>query len=115
MSSFPLITVFPTPKGEKISAQNFWRSSDRVIPTDSAHAAILQAFRAIPNPARGRALVPVYHCGVEIQAVIDAGWDVEFYRVGWDLAVDYNDLAARMRVRPGPVLLIHYFGFAQPS
>jgi dTDP-4-amino-4,6-dideoxygalactose transaminase len=59
--------------------------------------------------------MPEYHCGVEVQAAIDAGLNVRYYRVSRDLSVDEEDLERRLRACPGPVLLIHYFGFAQPG
>jgi dTDP-4-amino-4,6-dideoxygalactose transaminase len=59
--------------------------------------------------------MPEYHCGVEVQAAIDAGLSVRYYRVSRDLSVDEGDLERCLRILPGPVLLIHYFGFAQPG
>lgn len=38
-----------------------------------------------------------------------------FYRVAPDLSSDLEDLDRRLRDRPGPVLVIHYYGFPQPS
>src|SRR5205823_6634957 len=31
------------------------------------------------------------------------------------LTLDLQDLSAKLRARPGPVLAIHYFGFGQPD
>jgi dTDP-4-amino-4,6-dideoxygalactose transaminase len=59
--------------------------------------------------------MPAFHCGLEIQAARDAGWEVRFYRVMEDLSVDEEDLRHRFRSEPGPVYLIHYFGFPQPG
>jgi dTDP-4-amino-4,6-dideoxygalactose transaminase len=59
--------------------------------------------------------MPAYHCGVEVQAVIDAGFRVEFYGVRPDLSVDLDDLERRLSQHPGPVFVIHYFGGSQPD
>ncbi len=59
--------------------------------------------------------MPSFHCGVEVQAAIDAGLEVGFYRIGSDLRMDLQDLATKLRSKPGPVLAIHYFGFGQPE
>ena len=56
-----------------------------------------------------------YHCGVEVQAALDAGLKVEFYRVRTDLTVDLDDLEGKLRRRPGPAFVVHYFGFGQPD
>jgi dTDP-4-amino-4,6-dideoxygalactose transaminase len=57
--------------------------------------------------------MPTYNCGVEVQAALDAGLIVRYYRVTPDLSVDEEDLEKQLRSCPGPVLLIHYFGFPQ--
>lgn len=59
--------------------------------------------------------MPTYHCGVEVQVPITLGFDVGFYRVSPDLSVDEDDVDRKLRKQPGPVLLIHYYGFAQPG
>jgi dTDP-4-amino-4,6-dideoxygalactose transaminase len=59
--------------------------------------------------------MPEFHCGVEVQAALDAGLAVGFYRINRDLSVALEDLDEKLRACPGPVMLIHYFGFAQPE
>lgn len=59
--------------------------------------------------------MPSFHCGVEVQAAVDAGFDVDFYRIRHDLSIDEEDLGSKFVSRPGPVMIIHYFGFAQPA
>jgi len=59
--------------------------------------------------------MPSYHCGVEVQAALDAGFEVCFYRVRSDLTIDESDLEAKVSVRPGHVMVIHYMGFVQPG
>lgn len=59
--------------------------------------------------------MPEYHCGVEVQAALDAGFDVQYYKLHRDLSIDEEDLEQRLETSPGPVFAIHYFGFAQPG
>lgn len=59
--------------------------------------------------------VPAYHCGVEVDAILAAGARVEFYRIRPDLSIDVEHLEQLLRERPGPVLVIHYFGFVGPE
>jgi len=49
------------------------------------------------------------------QAAIDAGLNVEFYRLTNELSIDEEDLEKNLLDRPGVVFAIHYFGFAQPA
>lgn len=80
----------------------------------SGRAAMYWALRGLNLDARTVVWMPAYHCGVEVQAALDAGLDVGFYRVRPDLAVDLDDLERRLERRPGPVVVVHYFGFGQP-
>jgi perosamine synthetase len=59
--------------------------------------------------------MPSFHCGMEVRAAADAGFSPRFYKVKEDLTADEKNLAAGLRDAPGPVLLIHYFGFPQPD
>lgn len=59
--------------------------------------------------------MPSFHCGVEVQAALDAGFNVDFYSLRRDLSVDEEDLERKLIDRPGVVMIIHYFGFAQPG
>jgi dTDP-4-amino-4,6-dideoxygalactose transaminase len=76
----------------------------------------LHAFFMALGARRGTPVwMPSFHCGIEVRTAADAGFAPRFYRVGDDLAVDEDDLARGLRAAPGPVLVIHYFGFAQPG
>jgi perosamine synthetase len=59
-------------------------------------------------------LVPSYHCGVEIEAVLQAGVRAEFYRIQDDMTVDLKWLEEKITPGCRAVLVIHYYGFAQP-
>jgi|GEM_PF-1244973 len=77
--------------------------------------AIHSLFGALSYPSRTPVWMPSYHCGMEVRAAADAGFAPRFYKINKDLSVDVEDLARGLRDEPGPVLLIHYFGFAQPG
>ncbi|HEX8116393.1 MAG TPA: DegT/DnrJ/EryC1/StrS family aminotransferase, partial [Pyrinomonadaceae bacterium] len=76
--------------------------------------AIHDLFRSLGHPERTPVWMPSYHCGMEVRAAADAGFSPRFYRVKEDLSVDEEDLARGLRGEPGPLMLIHYFGFPQP-
>ena len=57
--------------------------------------------------------MPSLHCGVEVQAALDAGLNVGFYRLLNELTIDEEDLESKLRDRPGVVVGIHYIGFGQ--
>ena len=63
----------------------------------------------------GEVLVPAYHHGVEIEALVDAGVTPRFYRVGsrWD--VDLEDVERRIGPKTRALYLIHYAGFPGPA
>ncbi len=59
-------------------------------------------------------LVPAYHHGVEIEALIDAGARPVFYRVGSRWEVDLADVARRITSQTSALYLIHFAGFPGP-
>ncbi|HSL71154.1 MAG TPA: DegT/DnrJ/EryC1/StrS family aminotransferase [Longimicrobiales bacterium] len=77
--------------------------------------ALYWAFRMLYPRAGATAWLPSFHCGLEVEAARSAGFDLAFYHVRADLTVDVEDLAARVQARPGPILLIHYFGRGDPA
>lgn len=81
----------------------------------SGRAALYWAFRGLRLPAGSAVYLPSFHCGVEVQAALDAELSVEFYRIKAELTVDREDLRLKLDRRPGTVVLIHYFGFGQPE
>jgi perosamine synthetase len=82
---------------------------------DSGRAAIYWACRGLGLASGTRIWMPALHCGVEVQAALDAGLNPEFYRIVDDLTIDEEDLERKLSCKPGVVFLIHYFGFAQSS
>lgn len=63
---------------------------------------------------KGEVLMPAYHHGVEVEALVDAGATPRFYRVGsrWD--VDLDDVARKIGPNTKALYLIHYAGFPGP-
>jgi perosamine synthetase len=79
-----------------------------------ARNAIWRAARAL-GLDRGEVLAPAYHHGVEIEALIDAGARVRFYRIGPHFEVDLDDVAAKIRPETTALYLTHYLGFPGPA
>jgi len=118
MSRRLVLTAFPTPRLRSLLSgpREFDAGVSRCIGRFAlGRAAIYWAFRGLGIKRGSTAWLPDYHCGVEVQAAIDAGMDVQYYRISRDLTIDEEDLRMRVRARPGPVLIIHYFGFPQPQ
>ncbi|MEW6730931.1 MAG: DegT/DnrJ/EryC1/StrS family aminotransferase [Acidobacteriota bacterium] len=63
---------------------------------------------------RGEVLVPAYHHGVEIEALMDAGAKVKFYRIGSKWEVDLNDVTAKIGPQTTALYLTHFAGFPGP-
>jgi len=63
---------------------------------------------------RGEILAPAYHHGVEIEALIDAGARVNFYRIGPRFEVDLEDVERRITPRTSALYLTHFLGFPGP-
>jgi len=59
-------------------------------------------------------LMPSYHCGVEVEATVQAGVGVRFYRVDGNMNVDLDDMEKKICPNTKAVFVIHYFGFPQP-
>ncbi len=59
-------------------------------------------------------LVPAYHHGVEVGALVSAGAIPRFVRVDARMGLDLDDAEARIGRRTRALYVIHYAGFAQP-
>lgn len=60
-------------------------------------------------------LVPAYHHGIEVDALLAAGAQPAFYDVGSRWGVDLDALEKRIGHRTGGVLLTHFGGFPGPA
>lgn len=67
------------------------------------------------NLAGKEVVVPAYHHGVEVEALVDAGAIPRFYRVDSKWGVDLEDVARQITPRTGALYLIHYAGFPGPT
>jgi hypothetical protein len=62
----------------------------------------------------GEVLVPAYHHGVEVEALLDAGVHPRFFNVRRNFDVDLDSLASRITPHTRAIYVIHYAGFPQP-
>lgn len=85
----------------------------RVTPFYFARNAVFHAVRLLGLAGR-EVLVPAYHHGVEIAALVAAGAIPRFVRVDGRMRLDLEDLEASAGTRTGAVYVIHYAGFPQP-
>lgn len=79
-----------------------------------ARNAIFEACRLL-DLGSGEVLMPAYHHGVEVEAVMAAGACPVFYRVDAHWQVDLKDLERRIGPRTKALYLIHYAGFPGPA
>ena len=79
-----------------------------------ARNAIFEACRLL-DLGDGEVLMPAYHHGVEVEAVVAAGARPVFYRVDAQWQVDLKDLEQRIGPQTKALYLIHYAGFPGPA
>lgn len=83
--------------------------------TWNGRTAIREGLRAIGLPAGGRVLVPAWHCGSEVDAILAAGGRPVPYRLDSNLSADPAHLAALLAADGAfAIYAIHYFGHPQP-
>jgi dTDP-4-amino-4,6-dideoxygalactose transaminase len=75
--------------------------------------AIRHGIRALELPPNAVVLVPAYHCGSEIEALLRAGVECRFYEGSASLEPDEDELAHLVDERVVALYLIHYLGFPQ--
>jgi dTDP-4-amino-4,6-dideoxygalactose transaminase len=63
----------------------------------------------------GEVLVPAYHHGVEVEALVAAGSSPVFYRVNLRWEVDLEDVERRIGPRTRALYLTHFGGFPGPA
>ena len=98
------------------------RTSGRSLPferttilTANGRTAIFLGLRALEMPKNAMVLMPEWHCGSEIDAVIAAGGNPVLYRLDDALVADLQDVAEKLRaLRPWAIYCTHFFGYAQP-
>lgn len=82
--------------------------------TANGRTAIWAGLGALGLRRGARVLVPAWHCGSEIDAILAAGGLPVPYRLEHDLSADLADVARLLREGAGAVHVIHYFGLEQP-
>src|ERR1051326_1477019 len=112
------VPAFPTIGPEVLLRR---RQAERHHPFNAANAryfffarnAIWHAVKML-GLERGEVLVPSYHHGVEIEALIDAGAQVKFYRIGEKCEVDFLDVQRKISQKTTALYLTHFAGFPGP-
>ena len=86
----------------------------RLVHTYSGRTAIRLAVDMLGLTEGTRVLLPRYHCGSELDALLEAGLDIAFYPVGEYLEADLDAIEAGLRSGARAIYAIHYFGYPQP-
>jgi perosamine synthetase len=60
-------------------------------------------------------LMPSYHHGVEVEALLDAGAKLRFYRIGARMEVDLADVERKIGPETAALHLTHFAGFPGPA
>lgn len=76
--------------------------------------AVWHAVKALKLTPQETILVPSYHCGADLDAIIKTGAKVEFYRVDRSATIDLEHLQRSINANTRALFIIHYFGFADP-
>jgi dTDP-4-amino-4,6-dideoxygalactose transaminase len=80
---------------------------------ERARHGLWHGLRALGFARDDEVLVPAYHHGSEIEALVRAGLTCRFYEATETLAPDERELEALLAPRTRALHLIHYLGFAQ--
>jgi dTDP-4-amino-4,6-dideoxygalactose transaminase len=89
--------------------QSGWRVFRR------ARQGLYHGVKALGLQSGDEVLVPAYHHGSEVQALVDAGLVCRFYEITEDLTPDTGELDALLSSRTRALHLVHYFGFPQDA
>jgi perosamine synthetase len=87
----------------------------RAVMTHATRVAIRAGCDLLGLVPGDEVLVPAYHCGSEVDPLLEAGLTLRLYPVAADTAVSPEEIAARIGPRTRAIYLIHYFGFPQPQ
>jgi len=115
----PFIQLIPSVKRSR-----FWRpiglsrlpeplTRPRVAFYPKARNAIWHALNALRLSPEQNILMPAYHCGSDLDAVLKSGTQVKFYRIDRTAQIDVEHLRQTIDKRTKALFLIHYFGFPQ--
>lgn len=105
----------------KVPPVSFGRERERPQPlrscqlTANGRTAIIAGLRALGMPAGAMILVPEWHCGSEVDAILAAGGRPVLYRLDDNLNADLEDVEQKLRgLRPWGLYCTHFFGYPQP-
>jgi dTDP-4-amino-4,6-dideoxygalactose transaminase len=82
--------------------------------TFSGRVALYHGLPTLDLPPGSTILVPTYFHSVEIQTLLEAGYDLRFYRLNQDFSVDLEHVRKQIDQTVSAFYIIHYFGFPQP-
>ncbi|GJL69215.1 MAG: hypothetical protein NPIRA06_18500 [Nitrospirales bacterium] len=80
----------------------------------SGQVALWQGIHQLGLKKLDRVLVPAYSCGLEIDVLLSAGLQTDFYRIKEDLTPDFEHLEALCKPGVRVLYVTHYFGVSQP-
>jgi dTDP-4-amino-4,6-dideoxygalactose transaminase len=99
----------------KVAESNYlaWFAGANVAYVHAARTGIRKAISLLNLRAGDEVLFPAYHCGSELDPLLQAGVQVQLFRVSGTAEIDFADLHTRISSRTKAIYVIHYFGFAQ--
>ena len=98
---------------EKDGKENRTFYGNRVKMFSSGRSAVYQAAKLLGLGSGNSVLVPAYHCGVEIEALISAGVNVHYYKITPRMEVDKKSVKDSSSNDVKALFVIHYWGFPQ--
>ncbi len=81
--------------------------------TYKARGAIYRALLSSRSSPAKTVLAPSFHCPTVIHPILDAGLNVQYYRINADLSIDNQDLISQLSATIAAVIVINYYGFEQ--
>ena len=117
MNGHPSLSAFPACDLRGVLRSRARASADPVLGVGrvrryaSGRAALYHIVKGLAPGSE--ILLPSFHCGVEVEAVLRAGCRPRFYRIGKDLAADHDQIRTLITPATRAILLTHYFGFPQ--
>lgn len=81
--------------------------------TYKARGAIYRALISARPKGANTVLAPSFHCPTVIHPILDAGLNVQYYRINADLSIDNQDLISQLTTTITAVIIINYYGFEQ--
>lgn len=114
ISAFPTINPVNLIVKKKPSKEHSFFDSAAVTYHFRGANAIFHGVKLLELKDDDVVLVPAFHCGVEIEALLAAGVKIKYYNIFKSLQIDVDDLKQKISPEVKAVFVIHYFGFPQP-